>query len=997
MGRKKKQTKTNSTFVYNATGPNPSADLGFHFLPNAATITSVSNVASHKRVRLDDIAEDVEDDPSFLPIPPLEAAELAAVADTLNSNDVYEHQIEEEEVTKRHRYESSDDPMKVWRRERHIFLDNLLRQDGLGEDSYNPACSFCDATYELSGQTRIFRCQDCGIRLQCLACLQENHGHSPLHVVKEWTGEFWNPVALHRLHLKDESSRSLRFGYQLGHKGGSCPLPRPPQALVVIDTNVAPASQRSNAHDFVGTLERLTDPTGLGKTPDRYRAFSRMARQHAWLKRGKRSGLGHRREAWNADAVGGAYPVPPGALAVLCWACPQPGFNLPEGWENCDPEDEFLYGLMLALDANFRLKNRMRANERHDPSLGSGWSYFMDDEPYKEHLRDYVAEEDVSTCIAFAALMQKETRLTTGLRVSGVGGRGERYVNMDYVLMHALRRDSVKRLVLSYDIACQWKQHLRERVVKILDHSGIPPNLDDFDIQYALPVWHAAAHEESCQATNSLSYAVGVGRTDGEGIERTWAVLNPIGFATKEMGQGNRHDTIDDKVDHINFEKNVGLEKQVAEFVEVDSSLAPEVRREWKKRIQEWLADKGKPNPYLMAGGKDAGPSEAQVAAALKQAEVQEARNGRGEFLGAGTTVAAFIKGLLQLEDLKHRIKNEVRGSTTLTANRLGQIEELRASFFKKLKVIQRQQDVFMPGVAALRLKEEELRDVDRLPPNAEDTKLWLPSDLKDTERGRASRAGLATVEAKLREAQCGDALTRIHSLLYAKTHLIHHRNANSVGQRASTRSSTIIGRVTDQITREATKYRQARIAFRRLMGAEDRPDLEELTDGDLNVREEGESDAGGEIEIGGAVSWIWKGTRPDDGEVGLHDAVRVRWAKTLARRDRWNEEVRLLHEEMKRVLRSLRSVQQEWEGRIEGGREVDPELAGGLRAYAKRQAAVHRWMAERVVAEWTKPGKVAVEAVMQKDAEIYRELLAGEGVATTVEDGSIAELEMDR
>ncbi|KAJ7054997.1 hypothetical protein C8F01DRAFT_994818 [Mycena amicta] len=972
--------------------------------------------------------------------------------------------------------------MKVWRRERHIFLDNLLQQDSLGEDSYNPACSFCDATYELSSQTRIFRCQDCGRRLQCLACLQENHGRSPLYVVKEWTGEFWNPVALHRLHLKDESSRSLRFGYQLGHKGGSCPLPRPPQALVVIDTNGVftldvrlcgcskslrydhiaqlmanewyPATVSElgtcatfralklfrmlnvvgnvNAHDFVGTLERLTDPTGLGKMLDRYRAFSRMARQHAWLKR--RHGM--------RMLLGGAYPVPPGALAVLCWACPQPGFNLPEGWENCDPEDEFLYGLMLALDANFRLKNRMRANERHDPSLGSGWSYFVDDEPCKEHLRDYV-----STCIAFAALMQKETRLTTGLRVSGVGRcvcarhgvvragglgdlqKGERYVNMDYVLMHALRRDSVKRLVLSYDIACQWKQHLRERVVKILDHSGIPPNLDDFNIQYALPVWHAAAHEESCQATNSLSYAVGVGRTDGEGIERTWAVLNPIGFATKEMGQGNRHDTIDDKVDHINFEKNVGLgdslarkliiavaerEKQVAEFVEVDSSLAPEVRREWKKRIQEWLIDKGKPNPYLMAGGKDAGPSEAQVAAALKQAEVQEARNGRGEFLGGGTTAAAFIKGLLQLEDLKRRIKNKVRGSTMLTANRLGQIEELRASFFKKLKVIQRQQDVFMPGVAALRLKEEELRDVDRLPPNAEDTKLWLPSDLKDTERGRASRAGLATVEAKLREAQCGDALTRIRSLLYAKTHLIHHRNANSVGQHASTHSSTIIGRVTDQITQEATKYRQARIAFRRLMGVEDRPDLEELTDGDLNVREEGESDAGARLRLGrvgatrrarneptttssGAVSWIWKGTRPDNGEIGLHDAVRVRWAKTLARRDRWNEKVRLLREKMKRVLRSLHSVQQEWEGRIEGGREVDPELAGGLRAYAKWQAAVHQWMAERVVAEWTKPGKVAVEAVMQKDAEIYRELLAGEGVATTVEDGSIAELEMDR
>jgi hypothetical protein len=28
--------------------------------------------------------------------------------------------------------------------------------------------------------------------------------------------------------------------------------------------------------------------------------------------------------------------------------------------------------LIIALDANFKLKNRLRANERYDPSLGPG-------------------------------------------------------------------------------------------------------------------------------------------------------------------------------------------------------------------------------------------------------------------------------------------------------------------------------------------------------------------------------------------------------------------------------------------------------------------------------------------------------------------------------------------------------------------------------------------------------------------------------------------------
>ncbi|KAJ7604993.1 hypothetical protein FB45DRAFT_1149649 [Roridomyces roridus] len=250
--------------------------------------------------------------------------------------------------------------------------------------------------------------------------------------------------------------------------------------------------------------------------------------------------------------------------------------NLPDGWDQVERKYRFLYTLLLALDANFRLKNRIRANERDDPALGPGQAYFVESGPYKEHLRNYVAEKDVSSCIAFAALLQKDTRLTTGLRVSGVGGcvcarhgvvqplglgdlqKGERYANMDYILLSALLGVSVLALAISYDIACQWKVNLPARAKVISTTTPILTDLDKFQIQYGLPVWHAAAHETSCQTENSLSYTKGVGRTDGEGIERTWAVLNPVGFATKEMGEGARHDQIDNKIDHLNFEKNVG-------------------------------------------------------------------------------------------------------------------------------------------------------------------------------------------------------------------------------------------------------------------------------------------------------------------------------------------------------------------------------------------------------------------------------------------------------
>jgi Kyakuja-Dileera-Zisupton transposase len=61
---------------------------------------------------------------------------------------------------------------------------------------------------------------------------------------------------------------------------------------------------------------------------------------------------------------------------------------------------------------------------------------------------------------------------------------------------------------------------------------------DTVNMQFGLPIWHASAHEVSCQMENSLGLQEGVGWTDGEGIERTWAEMNTMATSTKEMGEG---------------------------------------------------------------------------------------------------------------------------------------------------------------------------------------------------------------------------------------------------------------------------------------------------------------------------------------------------------------------------------------------------------------------------------------------------------------------------
>jgi hypothetical protein len=99
----------------------------------------------------------------------------------------------------------------------------------------------------------------------------------------------------------------------------------------------------------------------------------------------------------------------------------------------------FLYDGIYSIDANFRLKNRMRSTI--DPGLGTGWAYFVEDQPYNKYLLKHTSQRDVSnlcmqwvvlhsypwlilqisSCTGFAALDHANTKKSDGLRVTGVG------------------------------------------------------------------------------------------------------------------------------------------------------------------------------------------------------------------------------------------------------------------------------------------------------------------------------------------------------------------------------------------------------------------------------------------------------------------------------------------------------------------------------------------------------------------------------------------------
>ncbi|KAJ8469906.1 hypothetical protein ONZ45_g16729 [Pleurotus djamor] len=932
--------------------------------------------------------------------------EVPAVADESSSTTA---------SSKRKKYPNSDEPLNFWRGRMDEFLQYMF----LNDSSSATACSTCQAPLH---QGRLWRCGDCGLVEECSTCCLKRHQLFPLHRVQVWRGSFWTDVSLD----------SMDYVFQLGHAGSPCPSPSPPHTMVVLHTNgihnvsirYCSCSRHANlshveqlllnqwypatiitpstcatfesletfrllnvagnvtSSDFVRVLELKTDSTGLAYIYDRNKSFARMARQFAFLKRMKRAGRGH------ASTL--LCRTLHGQCAVLCWACPHADRNLPQNWQDVPVGDKYLYMLILAMDANFRLKNRIRANEVSDEPLGSGWGYFVEDRGYRDHLSSYVTEADTSTCIAFQALLQKETRVTTGHRCSGVGGvicarhesvrpngigdlqKGERYANMDYILFSSILGLALHLLCVSYDIACQWKINLPKR------RENLPSHLQatNVAIHTGLPIWHSVAHEQSCQMSNSLQFQQGVGCTDGEGIERVWSLLNPASWSTRVMGAGARQDNLEDRIDFHNWQKNIKLcetlsrrlsvaqtelNLQSAAFEEVCLPLDASIREDWERTVREWDETHTGTNPYW-SGRKD-GPTVSEVRLSLKKEEDEETRR-----LGAAvrtTTATSFLVAGLQLEEAQLRIRSQIAGGgTDLALGVENKVVDRRRQIMAKLENFRDMQATFMPCARDLIAQEEGQRDANAVPTSAEYVKLWLPSEVSAAKRQTGCVSGLAVKEIQLRKAEAHKALDALRRRLHARQYLIAYRNANVAGQNQSTRARTIITHATNRINLLASKYRHARAALLNL-SATDIDHLKELNDSDIALPAMSALDSAALqklTRIGTNHTRGACGTPADSEEEDLHICVREEWARARARKRRWQEEVSLLKEEMRRVLRFLDWSSNSWshiaDSQPAATETINPSLRQrvrrGLRSYALKQASLQTQAAKAYQSHWT-------------------------------------------
>ncbi|KAJ7019382.1 hypothetical protein C8F04DRAFT_1197732, partial [Mycena alexandri] len=350
----------------------------------------------------------------------------------------------------------------TWVGHRDEYLDKMLHLEGRGDFAVYSACGGCGAARPA------FRCkhQSCyGPGMFCQLCIVARHQVLPTHWIQEWTGDFFKRVSLSTLGLV----------VQLGHTpGAACPtMRRGRYKFTLIDVNGLHNVANMNclgkisSYHFLRSLELLTNADGLSPTP------------HRMMEGMKRAGRGH-----DDSGVGSTAQ---GKLALLFRGCPQPGKNLPDGWDKID------------------WKTR-------DPIIDDGLGYFCNRSAYKTWLRGHVDEQEISTCSGFQAMFLANAKRIKGLSSTGVGG--VTYSNMDFIYFSAILNTIILWIILSYDIACQYSKNFWTRMGKLPDYMKV--DVEKISMWFKVPNFHILGHKWPCHSPFSFHWMWGAGMTDGE-------------------------------------------------------------------------------------------------------------------------------------------------------------------------------------------------------------------------------------------------------------------------------------------------------------------------------------------------------------------------------------------------------------------------------------------------------------------------------------------------
>ncbi|KIK13391.1 hypothetical protein PISMIDRAFT_118988, partial [Pisolithus microcarpus 441] len=304
-----------------------------------------------------------------------------------------------------------------------------------------------------------------------------------------------------------------------------------------------------------------------------------------------------------------------GDLVIFCMACPQPGINI---GPTANLDDSWKYSRTVVMDGNFKVEHMHERRPDNQVWLMDGHGFMVANPPYQAYLKATPHIMEKSPCNNHkvhqaGASHGKLNSMGVGATACAQHGcfyphsivdfqKGERQLNMDYSLTHALSYNmtGINHVLCFYDINCTYMKNL-QRHVNSSDLLHLPPSMR---IMAGISMWHVHGHKQECYTQYLLLFIKGSGWVDGEIIETLWSTLNIISASTHGMTTPHCQELLDFQMNDSNFMKMIQMADSLLRklktawvsvvlacdaFERFNKAITPDQQRNWGRQEEAAL------------------------------------------------------------------------------------------------------------------------------------------------------------------------------------------------------------------------------------------------------------------------------------------------------------------------------------------------------------------------------------------------------------------------
>ncbi|KAF9471119.1 hypothetical protein BDN70DRAFT_820446, partial [Pholiota conissans] len=739
--------------------------------------------------------------------------------------------------------------------------------------------------------------------------------------------------------------------------------------FVLDDFRLANLECKASAYQYFQTLRRKSNPTNPAGVPDRYRELRRLSREWRAMKKWKWGGLAHTGADISTPAAG--------ALTLFCPACPQPTVNLPANWR--DDENQTIYMRTYVADGNFKADHIAIKGAGNDIWLSEGGGMMPKRAEYDDFLRKATERITKAPCQNLFRVIELAMMLLRACDINGVVCiacarhgcyapnslvnlfRGEQQKNVDFAFLSALRTthtEGIERVLLLYDIACQYSVHFLDRIGPMLP--------EGMTVDHGIGMFHVHGHQEECFYRFAPSFIPGAGNVAGEILESLWSELNQISSSTRSMTLAARAETLEDHTSDSNFKKTIGMatalcatyakaqknKKKALEYYDkLVSSVEPALVVEWDDQIEHAELQRTQ-KPSVMDVLKAKSRKSNDVGPTLPD-------------LASKDDIQQWFEVALQLEEKQANVRYRVRVLRDQpTDHAIEKVQSLRqelVSQFGLLDSLQKKLGVFPEAVRhsdtdieTAGVPDSEFMDDDTLTPaehqreppmEQNQTNPGFCPELRpisfptncDTDGSFAqSMRQFRPQELYYRIQRASQLLVMVREAVAAKSFQFSHVKRKAPTKGAVTRSMATVNKKTQHIMGLSRLYRQNREKLV-LLGADERtltkfkalsPEDVKASRALLRPNEPGSKDV--------VLPWIWHvNDVVDNSPAGLIEFQRVHYLRARANKLRWEEEYTLAGYEMEWTSRFYLHQSAAWEKHAGAAAQ---ECLAGAKSYALRK-----------------------------------------------------------